>query len=406
MGPGYDRERPASRLCSSGHARVGRASALSDPPAPRQAAPPGLGPGADLQHHLLVRGDAPGGYESRTCVFLHYPIHKREDYDVYLDEFTGESALSTQLGPYRFLGWAMRHGDVFFRFFDGGFLKHTDHEWSEARLLKLAGKKLVASPYGGDIAVDGHLEGLEPAMYADYPALAETSDETRRWVDHTADTADLIVRNWQVGYMPRYDVVWLNQLAIDVDRWGSAGESSKSDGRDGAVGILHAPNHRNIKGTEHLERAVSELREDGLAIELELLQGRPNEEIREAVGASDVVADQFLMPGYAMAAVEAMASGRPVMENMGTLPPELRATEAFERCPAVDTNPDTLKDELRRLIEDPGLRRELGRAGREYAKSFHSYAANARTWEQILDHVWRGRPLPEALIPRASGPRR
>ncbi len=340
------------------------------------------------------------GYESRTCVFLHYPIHTREDYDVYLDQFTGETPLSAQLAPYRFFAWALRHGDVFIRFFDGGFLKDTDHKWSEARLLKLAGKRLIASAYGGDVAVDGHFGGLEDALYADYPALAEASDEIRRWVDHTAGTADVIVRNWQVGYIPRYDVVWLSQLAIDMDRWSRAGEGSESDGRSGAVTVLHAPNHRNIKGTEYLEAAVSELREEGLAIDLELLQGRPNDEIREAMAASDIVADQFLLPGYAMAAVEAMASGRPVMENMGALPPELQATEAYERCPAVDTNPGTVKDELRRLIENPGLRRELGRLGREYTERFHGYEAVARTWQQILDHVWLDRPLPDELVPR------
>ena len=117
--------------------------------------------------------------------------------------------------------------------------------------------------------------------------------------------------------------------------------------------ILHAPNHRNIKGTEYLEEAGRELRKDGLAVELELLQGRPNAEILEAVRASDVVADQFLMPGYAMAAVEAMASGRPVMDNMGGLPAELRATEAFERCPAVDATPTASRTSAGGLSRTP-----------------------------------------------------
>jgi glycosyltransferase involved in cell wall biosynthesis len=342
------------------------------------------------------------GYESRTCVLTHYAINRREDFDVHLDEFAGDDASSRQRAPYRFFAWALRHGDVFFRFFDGGFLRHTPFEWWEGRLLKLAGKRLIVSPYGSDVAVSGHLDGLEGALYADYPALREHSDGIERWVEHTAKWADLVVRNWQLGYLPRHDVVWLNQLAIDLDQWAPAPAGSGSARDAGEVTVLHTPNHRHIKGTEHLERAVRELREEGLAVRLELLQGRPNEEVRAAVQAADVIADQFLLPGYAMAAVEAMAAGKPVMDNLSGLPAELRSTEAFERCPAVDTNPERLKDDLRRLVEDPGLRRELGRAGREFVERFHSYEVVAASWDRIIEHVWRGAPLPESLLPRPA----
>ncbi len=225
------------------------------------------------------------------------------------------------------------------------------------------------------------------------------SEEIERRVVHTSESADLVVRNWQLGYLPRYDVVWLNQLAIDLDQWSDAGSDSGSDGRNGEVTVLHAPNHRNIKGTEYLERAVDQLRTEGLRIKLELLEGRPNEEVRAAMLAADVVADQFLLPGYAMAAVEAMAEGKPVMVNMSALPEDLRATEAARACPAVDTSPERLLENLRRLVEDPGLRRELGAAGRDFVQRFHSYPVVARTWEQVIDHVWRGEPLPASLLP-------
>ena len=338
------------------------------------------------------------GYDSVTCVTHHYPAHTREDFDVYLDQFETEGR-NTRVAQYRFAAWALRHGDLFFRFFDGGFLRHTPLEWWEARLWKLAGKRIVASPYGGDIAVNGHLGGLEEELYADYPNLRERSNEVEAWVLHTAKFADLVVRNWQLGYLPRYDVVWLSQLAIDIARWQPSGTDSGANGRDRPVSVLHAPNHRRIKGTALLERAVEALRAEGLAIEFQLLERVPNEQLREAMAAADIVADQFLLPGYAMAAVEAMALGRPVMVNMSSLPAEVQATEAFRECPAVDTNPETLEDQLRRLVEDPALRSELGPAGREFAERFHGYDAVARVWMQIIDHLWRGTPLPESLLP-------
>jgi glycosyltransferase involved in cell wall biosynthesis len=338
------------------------------------------------------------GYESRTCVTHHYSVHTRRDFDVYLDRFTGESPLSKQLAPYRFYAWALRHGDIFLRFFDGGFLRYTPYEWEELRILRLAGKRLIVSPYGSDVAVSGHLGDLEEALYADYPVLRGMSAEIEHRVRHTASSADVVVRNWQLGFVPRRDVIWLSQLAIDLDHW-TTGQDSGHDGSDGAVTVIHAPNHREIKGTKHLERAVKELRDEGLQIDLVLLEGRPNEEVRAEMMGSDVVADQFLLQGYAMAAVEAMAAGKPVMVNMSALPGELKATEAFEECPAVDTNPENLEDRLRELVRSPSRRRELGGAGRRYVERFHSYEAVAEEWRVVIDHAWRGTPLPPSLPP-------
>lgn len=337
------------------------------------------------------------GFTSLTCVTGHYPINRREDYDVYLDRFEGEGR-SAAAARYRFFAWTLRRGDLFFRFFDGGFLRHTPLEWWEARLLKLAGKGLIVSPYGGDVAVNGHFGGLEEELYADYPDLRERSDEIERWVLHSTRFAEVVVRNWQLGFVPRFDVVWLSQLAIDLDRWPLGGSGS-GDGSNGPVSVLHAPNHRRIKGTAQLERAVETLRAEGLEIDLVLLERVPNEELRKAMASADVVADQFLLHGYAMAAVEAMALGRPVMVNMGALPPELQATEAFRACPAIDTNPANLTDQLRRVVRDPALRRELGQSGRAFVERFHSYEAVAGVWERIIDHVWLGAPLPESLLP-------
>lgn len=344
------------------------------------------------------------GHESLTCVFEHYPIHTREDFDVYLDRFDSEDSRSALSAPHRFYAWALRHGDVFIRFFDGGFLRYTALDQWELRLLKLAGKRLIVSPFGADVAVAGHLQGLEEELYEDYPMLRQNSEQIRSRVEHTSEWADLVIRNWQIGYLPRRDVVWLSQLAIDLDRWRPTGHDSGADGRDGEVTVLHAPNHRAIKGTTHLERAVQGLRERGLKVKLELLQGRPNEEIRAAISACDIVADQFLLPGYAMAALEAMAEGKPVLVNLSGLPEELKSTDAFKSCPAVDTSVERLQEDLRRLVQDPGLRSELGAAGRAFAERYHSYPVVAETWGRIIDSVWRGAPLPEGLLPRTEPP--
>ena len=338
------------------------------------------------------------GYRSLTCVTGAYAINKRDDFDVHRDQFEGEGRLSGLLCDYRFFAWTLRRGDVFIRFFDGGFLRWTHLKWLEAPLLRLAGKKLVVSPYGSDIAVAGHLGDLEEPLFADYPSLRENSPSTERWVLHTSRWADLIICNWQFGFLPRWDAVWLTQLAIDTEEWAEAEAVGPDEGPAREVSVLHAPNHRHIKGTVHLERAIDELREEGLPVGLEVIEGRPNDEIRRAMREADIVGDQFLA-GYALFAIEGMATGKPVLSNLDSIPEPARQTEGMRDSPIVDTDPQQLRDDLRRLIESPQLRSDLGRAGREFVMRYHSYSVVAGGWEAILTHVWKGEPLPDEMKP-------
>jgi hypothetical protein len=219
----------------------------------------------------------------------------------------------------------------------------------------------------------------------------------RRRVDHLSRHADVVVRNVNPGYQPRWDVLWPNQFAIDVEAWAPTGEKSRADGRDGEVVVVHAPNHRALKGTEQVVAAVQALRDEGLRVRLDLLERRPNDEVRVALHRADVLAEQFLA-AYAMLAVEGLASGTPVMAHMSFLPPELREHPAVRECPIVDTSLDTLTDNLRRLVTDPELRLRLGRESREFAVRRHSYDALGRTWAGIVDAAWAGvspRSLPD-----------
>jgi glycosyltransferase involved in cell wall biosynthesis len=161
--------------------------------------------------------------------------------------------------------------------------------------------------------------------------------------------------------------------------------------------VLHAPNHRAIKGTEHLLAAIRDLQAEGLRIRLELLEKRSNEEVRETMRSSDIVVEQ-LIAGYALFGIEGMAAGKPVLSNLSWVPPEMR-NEPLEECPIVDAGEATLRENLRALAEDPARRRALGQAGREFVMRYHSLEAMGRDWQTIIDHVWLGTPLPSWLLP-------
>jgi glycosyltransferase involved in cell wall biosynthesis len=336
------------------------------------------------------------GYESVTCVEDVYSIYSRDDFDRHRLEFGPRGVWFEPWRDFLIFAWALRHADVFMIFFDGGFLRHTALRWLEAPLLHLAGRRILVSPYGADVAVPGHLGIWEDAMIADYPDTAARAPLVRRRVDHLSRYADVIVRNINPGYLPRWDVLWPNQFAIDVESWVPVAAKGRANGRDGEVVVLHAPNHRTLKGTEQVIAAVETLKREGLQVRLELLERKPNEEVRTALQHADILAEQFLA-AYAMLAVEGLASGVPVMAHLSFLPRDLREHPAVLECPIVDTSLGTLTDNLRRLVTDPDLRLRLGRESREFAVRRHSYEALGRMWEAIVTAAWHGEHVPKAV---------
>jgi hypothetical protein len=294
--------------------------------------------------------------------------------------------------------WALRHADVFLFYFDGGYLRGTPLDWQEFRLLRLAGKRLVFSPYGGDIAVVGHLGALEEPLLADYPQLADYKELVERRVLHSLRWADVSTLTLQPGFQPWFNAVWANQLAIDTGLWDANAPESDRDGRNGPVTVVHAPNHREVKGTAHLERAIRSLQEEGLQVELRVLEGVPNDQVRRVVLDSDIVADQFLL-GWGLFAVEGMAAGKPVLSNLDAISEVFQGTEDLTECPIVNTNPERLTDDLRRLVTSPELRAELRRADLSYVRRYHSYEAVAEGWSAIVEFAWRGTPLPKRFQP-------
>jgi hypothetical protein len=328
------------------------------------------------------------GYPSLTLAGHVYPINTRSDFDRHRDEFGPPGLLFELFRDFQVFAWALRHADVMHFFFDGGYLRHTALDRFEIALLHLAGKRVVVSPYGSDVAVPGHLGPYEGAMQADYPLVAQRGSAVRARVDRVSRRADAIVRNVQPGYIPRWDVLWPNQLAIDLDEW-SPTEREPID----EVVVLHAPNHRTLKGTDAVIRGC-----EALAVRLELLERRPNSEVRAALARADVLAEQ-LLAGYGMLAIEGLASGIAVISRTGWMPPELLAHPALQESPIVDADESTFAECLHELASDPDRRRTLARAGREYAHRWHSYEAVGRTWAQIFDAVWRGEPLPTRSEP-------
>nr|WP_275581917.1 glycosyltransferase [Brevibacillus fulvus] len=93
-----------------------------------------------------------------------------------------------------------------------------------------------------------------------------------------------------------------------------------------------------------------------------------NEEALRLYAQADIIIDQIRCGSHGLLSVEAMALGKPVVAYIrddlaAKFPPDL---------PIVNANPDTLYEQLKKLLEQPELRQQLGIQGRQYVEKYHA----------------------------------
>lgn len=152
--------------------------------------------------------------------------------------------------------------------------------------------------------------------------------------------------------------------------------------------VVHAPSHRDVKGTDLLLDAVDRLRAEGLDFELELVENLPRREARKRYERADVVVDQLLAGWYGGLAVECMALGKPVVAylretDLAHVHPAMRAD-----LPIVPACPSSITSVLRDLLTSPRSRRlDLGRRSREYVERWHTPRAVAARTTEVYRHI-------------------
>jgi glycosyltransferase involved in cell wall biosynthesis len=339
------------------------------------------------------------GYETTTFVYGVYRIHSRADFDLCIDDIVPwmQSNPLTRLvwrltGRYYCFYRVLRFTDIVHFFFDCGFLQATPLFRLEFWLYRLAGIKTVVSAYGGDQYQYStlHDASMRHVLLERYPVAGRDERQIREQVEFTNRQADCVIGNLMIDGVGRWDVLPFNPVSIDDSEWKMRDTYSAHDGRSGSVRVLHSPNHRCIKATEYLIQAVDELRQEGLQIELILLEGVSNKEVREKMYTADILAEQFVITGYGMSGIEGMATGIAHMCNLE----DPYYTQVFKRysylgeCPSISTDIEHIKDNLRTLVTNPELREKIGRAGRAYVEKYHSEAAANYLFSAIYDKIW------------------
>jgi hypothetical protein len=130
--------------------------------------------------------------------------------------------------------------------------------------------------------------------------------------------------------------------------------------------LVHAPSSKLTKGTPAVLAAVERLRQTH-ALDFRLIYQMPHREAMALVRQCDVLLDQFVIGDFGVAALEAMALGKPVVCYVR---PALAALYPPD-FPLVNATQDNLVDVLKGLLGDGARRRSLGLQGRAYVEQHH-----------------------------------
>lgn len=137
--------------------------------------------------------------------------------------------------------------------------------------------------------------------------------------------------------------------------------------------LVHAPTAPVTKGSRYILAAVEKLWER-FDFDFKLITGMPHAVAREWISRCDVFIDQVVAGEYGLAAVEAMALGKPVV---CFIKPSLTGAYA-PGLPVVNAAPDTVEQVLEELLADGPRRRRTGELSRAWVEAHHDARKIAR----------------------------
>jgi len=338
----------------------------------------GLGPEPMINNIYHKRALVRAGFTAETFVCTTHVITREFDH-IILPQGGLSGALFSL--PRLFRHAVFRHKAVYI-YFNGGPFFSTRFAWRfEPFLFRLADVKVVVMAYGGDVQDHSRDPNLlfKHAMTVDYPAFGQRRRRTAAQIDLWTKNADHVLSgcDW-VDYMYHWDTLQIAHFSIDTEVMAAraAAAEPRPLAPDTPLRLFHAPNHRTVKGTGFMLRAVEELRAEGIPVEIEVLQRVPNEEVLRGILRADVVLDQLIIGWYAMTAIEAMSLGKPVVCHVRPDLHDLYVGAGLlepDELPLVDASPRTIKEAIRSLAtRDRRELVELGRRGQAYVRRRHS----------------------------------
>lgn len=138
---------------------------------------------------------------------------------------------------------------------------------------------------------------------------------------------------------------------------------------EGKINVMHAPTSRGNKGTSYVLKALNRLVDEGFDIEISLVENVTHDEIKEKYKECDLFIDQVLCGWYGTAAIEAMATGRPVICFLRKS--YFEHIDFGGEIPIINANPKTIYEVMKQTILDKDKLPGIGKKSRLFVEKHH-----------------------------------
>lgn len=149
--------------------------------------------------------------------------------------------------------------------------------------------------------------------------------------------------------------------------------------------IIHSPTAPVIKGTKVVLEAIEKLK-SSYTFDFKLIHHMPRHQAMEWFQQADIIVDQLVLGDHGVVALEAMATGKPVVCYLK--PSMVRGYP--DDLPIVNSTQENLVEVLGYLLNHPAERFEIGKRGREYMEKHHQPAQIAAELIAIYEKVIAG----------------
>lgn len=237
-------------------------------------------------------------------------------------------------------------------------------DFTDLSEIKKRNKKMIMHHWGNDVRFHEQARIHNPYVYTgDSPP---NEDIHAKLMKITQYIKEAIVQDYEVyDYVKDYyDKVHVVPIAIDLTHFQPHYPSVDKD----RPLILHAPTNPKFKGTCYIEKTIKRLKEE-FDFDYRRIEKMNHEEVIKLYRDADIIIDQVLCGSYGLLSVESMALGKPVLTFIR---PDLISSFPLD-LPIVNANPSNLFEKVKRLLDNPELRRELGVRGRKYVEKVHSH---------------------------------
>jgi hypothetical protein len=248
-------------------------------------------------------------------------------------------------------------------------------DFSDYEILKSLGKKIITVFVGNDIRWYNSMKQefisfkLLPMEYGETVFFDSKHLSHRLLFLRNAERySDVIISNPSQSQLALRPYL-LFQLTLDFSLYINFPNQRK------IPKIIHAPSNKNFKGTKYIINSINRLKDEGVEFEFELIHGLSNLEAIKKYEDCDILVGQLLCPWVGKQERELLACGKVVLSSFNYNYCDIDFygdKKIIDECPIIDVNPDNIYLELKKIILDHDLRKDLAKKGRPYVEKYHS----------------------------------